>query len=158
LWVVGAAVILLIALVALSEPLGISGRVGQFFQAFTRPQRFAGVALHSYLLSIGGSFWGTSPVLLLAVPGIWWLHRQRQYRYILVALVMILAFAVVYALRQGSSWFGGLSWPPRFLLPVLVFPFLCTLPVIDRVIHGRASRLLVIGFALVTLYSLWWQI
>src|SRR5690606_32973621 len=37
LWVVGAAVILLIALVALSEPLGISGRVGQFFQAFTRP-------------------------------------------------------------------------------------------------------------------------
>ncbi len=157
LLIVGVAVGLIVLLALLSEPLGISGRVGQFFEAFTRPQRYAWIALHGYLLSIGGSFWGTSPVLVLAVPGIWWLHRQRKYRYILVALVLILSFALVYALRQGPSWFGGLSWPPRFLLPVIAFPFFLTLPVIDRVVHQRASQLLLIAFGVITVYSLWWQ-
>src|SRR5690606_10483736 len=32
-------------------------------------QQYLVVALHSYLLSPGGSVWGTSPVLLLALPG-----------------------------------------------------------------------------------------
>ncbi|MBE0689916.1 MAG: hypothetical protein IH587_07320, partial [Anaerolineae bacterium] len=38
-------------------------------------------ALHSYLISIGGSIWATSPVTLLAIPGAYWLLRRRTPRY-----------------------------------------------------------------------------
>ncbi len=157
LWVGAAVLALVVALVLLGDVLGVTGRIERLTNALGGQQPYAWEALHTYLLSIGGSFWGTSPLLLLAVPGGWWLLRQRRYRYPLAALLLLLAFAFVYAFRQGPDWFGGLSWPPRFLLPVLPFVMLCALPVLDRVLHGRASRLLLAGFALLVAYSLWWQ-
>ncbi|MBZ0297657.1 MAG: hypothetical protein K8L99_34185 [Anaerolineae bacterium] len=157
IWGVLAGGLVIVALLLLGEPLGITGRIGRLLNAFTRPQPFARAALQSYLLSIGASFWATSPVILLAVPGIWLLHRRRQYRYLLVAVLMILTFALVYALRQGSDWFGGLSWPPRFLLPVIAFPLLCALPVIDAAVHRPLRSPAWIGFALLFIFSMWVQ-
>src|SRR5690606_1311905 len=139
------------------EPLGITGRIGRLLNAFTQPQPFAGAALQSYLLSIGASFWATSPVILLALPGVWLLHRRRQYRYLIVAVLVILLFALVYALRQGPDWFGGLSWPPRFLLPVIAFPLLCALPAIDAAAHRPLRSPALIGFGLLFALSVWMQ-
>jgi hypothetical protein len=147
----------LCGLLLLADALGIRTRLEQFLAVSPRRLETMPAALSGYLLSIGGSFWATSPVLLLAIPGIWWLHRRRAYRYPLAALVIILSYALVYAYQQGGDWFGGLSWPPRFLIPVVPFAFLCALPVIDRALRQGTGRLLRGLVIMICLYSLWVQ-
>ncbi len=115
-------------------------------------------ALHTYLLSIGGSVWGTSPVALLAVPGMGLLFRRGKYRYIGAALLALLAFALGYAVLRGDHWFGGLSWPPRFLLPVVPFLVLAALPALDWLMQPGRPRWLLAGAGLLVMYSLWVQI
>lgn len=118
----------------------------------------AHVALHSYLLSIGGSIWGTSPVLLLAFVGMVILYRQQRYRYPLAILILTFSFSVGYAILRGEHWFGGLSWPPRFLLPIVPFLMLCTLPIFEMVINRTKLRWLTVFVGVVCLYSLWVQV
>ena len=119
---------------------------------------FSARVLHSYLISPGGSLWGTSPVLLLGLPGAWLMWRSRRIRYVLVALLMMLAFALTFAFWQGIHWFGGLSWPPRFLIPVVPFLLLPALPVLERLTQFPRPRWLLPAVSLLTGYSLWVQI
>lgn len=114
--------------------------------------------LHSYLISPGGSLWGTSPVLLLAVPGGWMLWRAGRPRQALVALVMVVGFALFAALLLGIHWFGGLSWPPRLLAPVVPFVLLAAMPVLERAVSPQRSRRLAAGMALLIAYSVWVQL
>lgn len=116
------------------------------------------VALHSYLLSIGGSVWGTSPIILLALPGLWMLYRRRQYRYIGVLIAVAAAFIVGYARLREIHWFGGLSWPPRFLIPIVPFLMLGTLPILDRFLRRPLRSLLTTAIGLLFAYSLWVQL
>ena len=115
-------------------------------------------AFHTYLLSIGGSVWGTSPILLLAIPGLIVLYRRQEFRYPLSILAIVFAFALGYAVLRGDHWFGGLSWPPRFLIPVLPFVILGTLPVFDKVLRSRVHWWVRLGVILICAYSLWAQI
>jgi hypothetical protein len=112
-------------------------------------------ALHAYLISIGGSIWGTSPIVLLALPGMWLMLRRGQLRYPLAIVLLVGAFAVGYAALNGLHWFGGLSWPPRFLIPVLPFLILGALPVFERMTKSRGWLLL--GVVLL-IYSVWVQL
>lgn len=114
--------------------------------------------LHSYLLSPGGSLWGTSPVLLLALPGAWLLLRAGRVRYVVAAVFAVAGFALTFALWQGEHWFGGLSWPPRFLVPVVPFVLLLTLPVLEWVTQRPRPRRLLPALALLTGYSVWVQL
>ncbi len=108
-----------------------------------------GYAIASYLFSPGGSFWATSPVLLLAVPGVVLLWRARQRRMIAASAVMIACFSAGYALLNGTYWFGGLSWPPRFLVPMIPFVMIVTLPVWQRVAaHPRSLWTVAVAVAL----------
>lgn len=150
-------VLALALLLIFGEILGITDRFDRLFAALGGRQPYLGVALQGYLLSIGGSIWGTSPVLLFAIPGLWYLHRKRSYRHFAAGLAAVLVFSFVYAIRQGPDWFGGLSWPPRFLLPVLPFVFIGTLPAVDRVMRYPISRILTAGFGVISAYSLWVQ-
>jgi hypothetical protein len=118
----------------------------------------AHVALHSYLLSVGGSVWGTSPVGLLAIPGIWMLYRKRQYRYPAVIIIAVLGIATGYAYLRGSHWFGGLSWPPRFLIPVVPFLLIGSLPVLDRFLTRAIPACARWLIGILILYSLWIQL
>ncbi len=94
-----------------------------------------GTALSAYLLSPGGSIWGTSPIVLLVVPGlILWL-RGGYRRYPLAIVTLAASVIIGYALLNGGNWFGGLSWPPRFLVPLLPFLMLATLPVWKRLLR-----------------------
>jgi hypothetical protein len=127
--------LVIVVLLIFGGVLGITDRFSRLFSALGEPQPYLSAALQGYLLSFGGSIWGTSPVLLLAIPGMWFLHRRRAYRHIIAALAAVLIFSFVYAIRQGPDWFGGLSWPPRFLLPVLPLVFVCAFPVIDWVMQ-----------------------
>lgn len=113
-------------------------------------------ALQGYLFSIGGSVWGTSPVLLLAVPGMLLLAVQNRMRYVVGALTILLTYALVYAVISRREWFGGLSFPPRFLVPTLPILLLCALPTLDYLLKRRFSigrlwawlaALVVIGYA-----------
>lgn len=114
--------------------------------------------IHSYLISPGGSLWGTSPVLLLALPGGWFLWREGRARQALVGLVMMLVFALASSVYLGSQWFGGLSWPPRFLVPVAPFLMLAAMPVFERIAQRPRSRGLVALVALLLAYSVQVQI
>jgi hypothetical protein len=116
------------------------------------------VALHSYLLSIGGSFWATSPTVLLAVPGLWMLYRRGHYRYVIALIVLVMTFVGGYAFLREVHWFGGLSWPPRFMIPVIPFLILGTLPVLDRLTKPSAPRSLIALTVMLAIYSVWIQL
>ncbi len=154
----GAVSLLLILLLLLAEPLGLARRLDRIVQVVRQPEPYVSVALHSYLFSIGGSIWGTSPVLLLALPGGWLLYRQRSYRYVLSLLVLLVSFAVVYAFWQGGDWFGGLSWPPRFLIPIVPFGLIVALPVIDRITRRPFRHWLILAVLALVIYAVWVQL
>lgn len=144
------------------------------FGPFTLETGYTQTALHTYLFSLGGSLWGTSPLLLLAIPGGWWLWKNGQRRVVMVAVTVILSFTLGYSLLRGEEWFGGTIWPQRFLLPALPFAMLLLLPVLDRLMYKTAStenveagaaprpyngrNWLWLIFGLLMLYSLWWQV
>lgn len=112
-------------------------------------------ALKTYLFSIGGSLWGTSPLLLLAVLGAIWAFRDLARRPFLWSVVLVIAgYALGHALLVGSHWFGGLSWPSRFLVPTVPFAMLLTIPVFER-LHRQSFWWLPI--ILLSVYGLWIQ-
>ena len=95
--------------------------LSQFLAPFGINSDYAGAALRSYLVSPGASIWGTSPILLLGIAGGLMLWRHRQYALVLAVSLGLAGFATGHALTTGVHWFGGLSWPPRFLLPDLAY-------------------------------------
>jgi hypothetical protein len=151
-----AGVFVLLAL--FGEVLGVGARYNPLNRILDSSTNFLRRALQAYLLSPGGSVWGTSPILLLALPG-WWIEwRAGRRRYLWVALLMTLMFAFGYALLSGNLWFGGLSWPPRFLIPVVPFLLLGALPALERATQPPFPRLLVVSLVALVLYSLWVQL
>lgn len=115
-------------------------------------------AIQSYVLSIGGSIWGTSPVVLLALPGAWLFWKNNQRRYVWVAVYILIAFALGHALLRGQHWFGGVSWPPRFLVPVIPFLMIAALPVLDRIVQRTSAKWLLVTTSVLVIYSVWVQI
>ena len=154
--VLGAAVFLLLGL--FGDELGLGRRYNPAARFTTEWREYLPVALHTYLFSIGGSLWAMSPITLLALPGLWLFARHGRLRYALAILAIVLGFAVGYAALSGPLWFGGLSWPPRFLVPVTPYLMLALLPVVDRLTRPRVSRLLALAFAVLLLASLWVQL
>lgn len=117
---------------------------------------YASAATRAYVLSPGASIWATSPLALLAIPGvvIFWKRGQRP----LVATICLLfaGYILGHALLTGPHWFGGLSWPPRFLLPMLPILMLATAPVAEEMFSARRKRLRLIWVALLC-YGIWIQ-
>ena len=117
-------------------------------------------ALRGYLFTVGGSIWGTSPVVLLAMPGMLSLGLRNRMRYPVVALTLLLTYAVGYAYGANYDWFGGLSWPPRFLVPVLPFLMLCALPAVAYLLDAKRGARWWLAWAAtgpLVAYSLWVQ-
>jgi hypothetical protein len=72
-----------------------------------------------------GLFW-QSPVLILAIIGLWFMWRAPDYR--IEALAVLAAFFSILLINSGYyMWWGGWVFGPRHLIPML--PFLC-LPLI----------------------------
>jgi hypothetical protein len=116
--------------------------------------------VQGYLFTIGGSFWATSPVVLLAVPGMILLTPRNQMRYVIAALTMLLTYALAYAYIANFDWFGGLNWPPRFMIPTIPILMLCALPTVDYLLNhrrGMAKLLTWVSLIGVVGYSLWVQ-
>jgi hypothetical protein len=82
-------------------------------EGFTTPLY---VGLYGLLFSSGKSIFLYAPPVLLGLPGLAWLWRRRPAEALLaggVGLVTLLYSAAWWA------WYGGWSWGPRFLVPVL---------------------------------------
>ncbi len=156
--IAGAAAVIVVGILVFLNVFEIGGSrydiLGRLFRAGST---YFPTALSAYLFSPGGSFWGTSPVLLLAIPGAWMLVRGKKPRYPLAAALLILTFAFGYAFLNDAHWFGGLSFPPRFLLPVLPFVMILVFPIVER-ITSRPIRILHLAALLLIAYSMWIQL
>ena len=66
-----------------------------------------------------GLFW-QSPVLLMAMVGFFYLWRDKRYR--LEGIIVLIAFISYLLINSGYSiWWGGWSFGPRHLIPMLLF-------------------------------------
>ena len=115
-----------------------------------------GTALRSYVLSPGASIWGTSPVVLFSLAGGALLWRQGRYRLVITICLFSASYALGHTLVTGPHWFGGLSWPPRFLLPVIPVLILAAAPIAERLLNPRTRRLRLL-WAAALLYGMWIQ-
>lgn len=119
---------------------------------------FVPYALVSYLFSPGRSLFVFSPVLLLGIPGIGLLFRQRRRYETLIPILALLLFVGGYAVVRHENWFGGRSWGPRYLVPATPFLMLAVLPVLDVVLHKQPPRWVKYGTALVVVFGVWAQL
>lgn len=66
-----------------------------------------------------GLFW-QSPVLLMAVIGLFFVLRDRRYRF--EGIIVTFAFIAFLLINAGYfMWWGGYSFAPRHLIPMLMF-------------------------------------
>jgi hypothetical protein len=153
-----AAVLLLtgalVALTLFGDRLGLGARYNLIARLLGASTDTLPTALAAYLLSPGGSIWGTSPVLLLGLPGALLLIRRRQTRLVMAGMLALGGFAIGYAIFNGTFWFGGLSWTPRFLIPVIPLLMLLTLPILQRAVHAPRS-LWGVGVGFFFAYGVW---
>lgn len=115
------------------------------------------IAMRTYLFSVSASIWGSSPLLLLAFPGGWLLWRGGHKRYVWVALLVTAGYTLGYALLRWEPWYGSVTWPPRFMVPILPFLMLMTLPVLEKVAYAPVSRVWQGITALLAVYGMWIQ-
>jgi hypothetical protein len=127
-----------------------------FLARFNDMPEMIGYILRVYILSPGGSLWGTSPVLLMSIIGSVILLRRNQHRIVWTIWLAFVGYTVGHALVTGSDWFGGQSWPPRFLVPIIPVLMIATAPVIEKIIHQR-HRFLGLLWILLFGYGVWIQ-
>ena len=113
-------------------------------------------AMASQIISPGGSIWGSSPVILLAIPSVLLLWKRGPKRHCWSAVLLLACYSIGHATR-GPHWFGGLSWPPRFLLPVVPFFMILSLPALEY-LEKKKHRFLNLITATLISYSMIWQI
>jgi hypothetical protein len=84
----------------------------------------------AYLLSPGYSLWASSPLLILALGGLWSFYQDRHWHLILAPLALLVMLVVGYGLG-GREWHGGRGWGARYLLVAVPLVGLWLFPVIE---------------------------
>lgn len=91
----------------------------------------------------------TSPVLVLAAPGLWWMVRRHR---VPEATVVVASFAAHWLVTGAFNfWHGGWSVGPRFLIPALPFLALSLAPAFDRL--PRLATAAATASALILLFA-----
>ena len=150
-WLLAVQALLLLGLM-MADPATLQNLLA----SFNIDTRFISRALRVYILSPGGSLWGTSPILLMAAVGCIILLRQRKHRLVWTVWLIFAAYALGHAMTAGEHWFGGLSWPPRFLTPIIPVVMLAAAPVAGAIIHQR-RKLAALLWVILLLYGIWIQ-
>ncbi len=146
-------VLLLLALMFV-QPL--SQFVLGFYPGLDPADSYFAYAMRIFLLSPGGSVWATSPIVLLSAAGSVLLLRRGKHRLVWTIWLLTVGYSLGHALPTGEHWFGGLSWPPRFLVPILPILALAAAPILQIALgqRGKLTRLLVL---VVICYGIWIQ-
>ncbi len=102
--------------------------------------------LHAMFLSPGRSLFVYSPILLLAIPGIW-IFFKRDRRLTVLCLFVVLGYAAVVASWGPLGW--GLSWGMRLMTPILpVLGFLMA-GTIDYVFRNKWAIIVPVALGLI---------
>jgi hypothetical protein len=88
-----------------------------------------------YLISPGKGIWWYSPILLLALGAPFALPHSR-WRESGLPLALTLWFALSYAAVRQGEWHGGVGWGARYMLPLIPFLMLTTLPLLERMLNS----------------------
>ena len=143
-----------LSLLILFDP--ITDIINQFLARFNDTSETLGYILRIYILSPGGSLWATSPILLMAIIGCVLLLRQNQHRIVWTIWLAFVGYTLGHALVTGSDWFGGQSWPPRFLVPIIPVLMIATAPLMEKIIH-QGHKLWLLGWVVLLAYGAWIQ-
>ena len=109
--------------------------------------------LYGLIISPGRGIIFYSPLVILAVPGLWLLWQEKYQAEVLLILGLFLAQIAIYA--SWWAWEGGWVWGPRFLVSTQPLLMLGLLPWLERsrykaVIVGLAISGFLVQFLAVT--------
>jgi len=116
--------------------------------------------IYGQLLSPGKGLIFYMPAVILTVPGL--VFMWRRHRAVTLAISLPLASTVV-AYSSYSSWYGGQSWGPRFLVPAIPLIMLAVAPLWDATKQRwlRVLYLAILAFSLVVQLGVvtadWWS-
>jgi hypothetical protein len=102
-------------------------------------------AVLGLLISPHRGLFVTAPLSLLAIPGTVWLAQKQRSLAITVALMVVIHVLVI---AGFDGWWGGWSYGPRLLLPVLGVAFVPIAFALDALRTWRWSVALVAALAL----------
>lgn len=85
---------------------------------FSGDLSYVPLAFYGLTLSPGKGLLIFAPPVLAGLAGFYLLYRQRRAEALLLA-ALAASFLVIYSFN--TSWHGGATWGPRYLLPVLPF-------------------------------------
>lgn len=96
------------------------------------------LGVHGLITSWGKGLLWYNPVLLLAIPAIPWFIRCHGWRSFIFVAIPI-AYVLLYSKKE--VWYGGNGWGPRYLVPVLPFLVIMSVPVVEWLARqGRRLR------------------
>jgi len=88
--------------------------------------------------SWGKGFFVYNPLLVLAIPGLVFLWRRERALTVLL-LAMVVTRSLFYA--RWSAWYGGVTWGPRFLMPLCLPLTIAVGATVEQVLAWRSWRL-----------------
>jgi len=93
------------------------------------------------LVTPGRSVWVYSPILLLSFVSPF-VVPQRRWRETLLPLVTLLIYAFAYGVFRGPTWYGGVGWGSRYMVPLVPLLMISAMPTINKLLSsGLLSRL-----------------
>jgi hypothetical protein len=104
------------------------------------------LGLWGLLISWGKGFFLYNPIMWLAVPaGIWFVRRHGWKATLFVGIPLV--YLVIYSKKE--VWYGGNTWGPRYLLPVIPMLMVMSVPLYEWVLsHRRRWPLVGLGVVL----------
>ncbi len=104
------------------------------------------LGLWGLLISWGKGFFLYNPIMWLAVPaGIWFVRRHGWQATLFVGIPLV--YLAIYSKKE--VWYGGNTWGPRYLLPVIPMLIVMSAPLYEWVLpHRRRWPLVGLGAVL----------
>ncbi|MDP3046856.1 MAG: hypothetical protein Q8O07_05200, partial [Chloroflexota bacterium] len=93
-------------------------------------------AAYGLTFSPGKGLFAYSPVLFLALLAVPWFLRRHPMEAIILGT---LSLAHIVGYSRYISWWGGLSWGPRYLLPIVPFVLIAAAPVAEKLLASRIA-------------------
>lgn len=139
-------------------------RVGN---AWNYLQTFTNINLIQLLLRVYGQLFSPikglifyMPVIVLVIPGLYYMQRNHRFVAISIALSFLSLVAV---LSFYGAWYGGQSWGPRLLVPVIPIVMIPIASLWDAV-QKRSNHIVIILLLLLSIVmqlpvvtSNWWS-